>query len=390
MADTQVVFLGQKGEIRQGKLKDVSPESFAKALKKKEPPSLLGKSLWRQKQRTLYFFGYLDGKAGTENQHHLPTPLEGMTFYGDIMVAVSSSPTSYTTLLPLKTADYETFYTSNLEGEDDENSDGDGDSEDAGGVDEVVEEAEEDDDGGVGGGYDGDSDDDNDASASASASADEDGEGLALPAEKPVRATRARKAVVTAVFEEPEVEEVSSYDSSEHRIRVFNIIGETFTDRETNAIPLSDDDKIALEEVIYKRACATANYEEIRKSWNLQAFRDVYFATARRLIGNLNPSTYIKNKNLWERFAAKELTFEEIAKQNYYEMCPEHWQEMVDRQAKREKIQLEGDFSRATDKWTCNGCKKKKCTYYELQTRSADEPMTIFIHCLNCGKRWTQ
>lgn len=383
MADTQVVFLGQKGEIRQGKLKDVSPSSFAKALKKKEPPTLLGKSLWRQKQRTLYFFGYLDGKAGSENQHHLPTPLEGMTFYGDIMVAVASSPTSYTSLLPLKTTDYESFYTSNLEGEDDDYSDGNGESDDDGGVDDVVEEAADEDDAVVLGGYDGESDDDNVASESADEAEAEGADPVRLEV-APVRATRARKAVVTAVHEEPEVEEISSYESSEHRIRVFNTIGNMFSET------LGEDDKVALEEVIYKKACMVANYEEIRKSWNLQAFRDVYFATARRLIGNLNPSAYINNKNLWERFVAKELTFDEIAKQNYYEMCPENWQEMVDRQAKREKIQLEGDFSRATDKWTCNGCKKKKCTYYELQTRSADEPMTIFIHCLNCGKRWTQ
>ena len=76
--------------------------------------------------------------------------------------------------------------------------------------------------------------------------------------------------------------------------------------------------------------------------------------------------------------------------QNSYEMYPVVWEQMVDRQAKRERTQLEGDFSRATDKWQCNGCKMRKCTYYDLQTRSADEPSTIFITCLDCGKHWKQ
>ena len=36
----------------------------------------------------------------------------------------------------------------------------------------------------------------------------------------------------------------------------------------------------------------------------------------------------------------------------------------------------------------CARCKSNKTTYYEMQTRSADEPMTAFITCFNCGKRW--
>jgi transcription elongation factor S-II len=38
--------------------------------------------------------------------------------------------------------------------------------------------------------------------------------------------------------------------------------------------------------------------------------------------------------------------------------------------------------------FTCSRCKSKKTTYYQLQTRSADEPMTTFVSCLNCGKNW--
>ena len=41
-----------------------------------------------------------------------------------------------------------------------------------------------------------------------------------------------------------------------------------------------------------------------------------------------------------------------------------------------------------TDMFTCGKCKSKRCTYYTMQTRSADEPETIFITCLDCGKNW--
>ena len=43
-----------------------------------------------------------------------------------------------------------------------------------------------------------------------------------------------------------------------------------------------------------------------------------------------------------------------------------------------------------TDSFTCRKCRSKKCTYYELQTRSADEPMTLFITCIDCGTKWKQ
>ena len=36
----------------------------------------------------------------------------------------------------------------------------------------------------------------------------------------------------------------------------------------------------------------------------------------------------------------------------------------------------------------CGRCKSIKTTYFQMQTRSADEPMTVFVSCLNCGKNW--
>ena len=38
----------------------------------------------------------------------------------------------------------------------------------------------------------------------------------------------------------------------------------------------------------------------------------------------------------------------------------------------------------------CGKCQKNTVDYYEKQTRGADEPMTLFAHCLTCGNRWRQ
>lgn len=42
----------------------------------------------------------------------------------------------------------------------------------------------------------------------------------------------------------------------------------------------------------------------------------------------------------------------------------------------------------STDMFQCGKCRQRKCTYYQMQTRSADEPMTTFVQCVNCGNRW--
>ncbi|RXN11239.1 transcription elongation factor A 2-like protein [Labeo rohita] len=41
-----------------------------------------------------------------------------------------------------------------------------------------------------------------------------------------------------------------------------------------------------------------------------------------------------------------------------------------------------------TDMFVCGKCKGKNCTYTQVQTRSADEPMTTFVLCNECGNRW--
>lgn len=42
----------------------------------------------------------------------------------------------------------------------------------------------------------------------------------------------------------------------------------------------------------------------------------------------------------------------------------------------------------STKEFLCGKCKKRECTYFQMQTRGADEPLTTFVHCVNCDNRW--
>jgi transcription elongation factor S-II len=67
-----------------------------------------------------------------------------------------------------------------------------------------------------------------------------------------------------------------------------------------------------------------------------------------------------------------------------------------DRKREMEKIrarnlaaaQTAQDTQAETDQFKCGRCGKRRCKYFQLQTRSADEPMTTFVTCVNCGNRW--
>ncbi|PVF97023.1 transcription elongation factor [Serendipita vermifera] len=47
-----------------------------------------------------------------------------------------------------------------------------------------------------------------------------------------------------------------------------------------------------------------------------------------------------------------------------------------------------GDQQAETDAFQCGKCKARKTIYRQAQTRSADEPMTTFVTCVNCGNRY--
>ena len=72
----------------------------------------------------------------------------------------------------------------------------------------------------------------------------------------------------------------------------------------------------------------------------------------------------------------------------HQEMNPGRWTALIQQKALRDQSKLTTNIEASTDMYTCKKCKSKRCTYYELQIRSADEPATIFVTCLDCGKHW--
>lgn len=50
--------------------------------------------------------------------------------------------------------------------------------------------------------------------------------------------------------------------------------------------------------------------------------------------------------------------------------------------------ELGGAPKARTDQFKCSRCGQRKTTYYQVQTRSVDEPMTTYVTCVNCNNHW--
>jgi transcription elongation factor S-II len=61
---------------------------------------------------------------------------------------------------------------------------------------------------------------------------------------------------------------------------------------------------------------------------------------------------------------------------------------MLEQKAIKDKNKFENNIEASTDMFMCRKCKSRRCTYAQAQLRSADEPMTTFVSCLDCGCRW--
>lgn len=122
---------------------------------------------------------------------------------------------------------------------------------------------------------------------------------------------------------------------------------------------------------------------------NSKKFMEIYMNKCISLYRNLNKKSTIGNKNFIKRLKAKEFDIKNISFMKPTEIFPEYWADLIKQQQAEEEYRYDKDFDMETDEFKCGRCKQRKCTYYMLQIRSSDEPMTSFITCKNCGHKWS-
>ena len=144
----------------------------------------------------------------------------------------------------------------------------------------------------------------------------------------------------------------------------------------------NEKNSINLEKGIFNFALGEAKNRRVVKKWDNPYFVQLYVDHLRSIFTNLN------NPHILEQLNSGSIKAHTIAFMTHQEMRPEKWDELITAKSKRDQNKFENNLEAATDTFTCRKCKSNKCTYMQLQLRSADEPMTTFVTCLSCGNRW--
>tara|TARA_X000001036_G_C20582166_1_gene767205 strand:+ start:258 stop:911 length:654 start_codon:yes stop_codon:yes gene_type:complete len=158
--------------------------------------------------------------------------------------------------------------------------------------------------------------------------------------------------------------------------------------------------------------------EKKERTVTIFPFKKLYMYNFRKVSSNLtiNPN----RDSLLDRIEEEEVTPYDLGRMTHIELDPDNFQvqrvkelqadnENTSRIFKQgrgkggvaiqipydiiEEMQDDGTFLKKEvevpdSMLVCGKCGMRKTSSYEMQTRSADEPMTIFATCLCCGNRW--
>ena len=148
-------------------------------------------------------------------------------------------------------------------------------------------------------------------------------------------------------------------------------------------LPVDDVICINLEKNILNHSISHSN----DAAWENPKFTNIYKHKFLQIQYNLNKSPELKRHILEKKLKTTEVIQMRPEQLWFDGPCAKRIEDKIHLDmrkqylAKEAKENLVGFFK-------CGRCKSMKTTYYQMQTRSADEPMTVFVSCLTCGKNW--
>ena len=155
-----------------------------------------------------------------------------------------------------------------------------------------------------------------------------------------------------------------------------------------SSAPMSHAIQVNLEKAIFIHAIEHSKSRGTTPSWENRIFRHIYkqrWSTIKSLLTTANCP-------LRETIQSKKVKSWAVPSMGPCELWPRgpyhHALEKRKVQDAHKRALAEEDKEGYVGMFKCAKCKSMKTTYYQMQTRSADEPLTTFVTCFNCNNRW--
>jgi len=151
-------------------------------------------------------------------------------------------------------------------------------------------------------------------------------------------------------------------------------------------IPKDDTICINLEKNILNYATEQARKINQQPAWDNHKYTGMYKQKFLQIQHNLKNSPVLKG---W--IVDKKIKTKDVIDMRPEDLWPDGpYAKTVEERIIKEmrKAYLAKESKNQDGFFKCGRCKSMKTTYYQMQTRSADEPMTVFVSCLNCDKNW--
>lgn len=118
--------------------------------------------------------------------------------------------------------------------------------------------------------------------------------------------------------------------------------------------------------------------------WNNVQFQKMYLNEIDKTVEEFHLSEfYLLNSVIDLKIKPHEIPFMTVCERN-----PSLWGSFILSEEKKKANILKVPIETISNLYTCKRCRNNQTTYYQLQTRSADEPMTTFITCVICNNHW--
>jgi transcription elongation factor S-II len=143
-----------------------------------------------------------------------------------------------------------------------------------------------------------------------------------------------------------------------------------------------------IEKSIFNWAVTRVNGIGDAPSWESKLFRETYKNRMLSVLWHVNNS----DVDIVKRLAEKKFKSTEIVHMTPDRLWPNGPYGKSKETKRVHEAHLQAINAEEKEKYTgmfrCGKCKSMKTTYYQMQTRSADEPLTTYVTCMNCMNRW--